>query len=154
MPAPSEAELARRASYLWHSLNWLAGKETGRDGVRDLLEAGDACKVAGVIQGVVGQGEIVQNFAGTLQIGHDATVAQSSAPKAAELLAVVLERITFSKRTAFLEDLPAYYAEHGELPKVSTEELKVAEDLLSKLRQSKQVLRRGVVRFERTLVLP
>lgn len=151
---PTEAEMLRRAAYLWHTLNWLAKKEAERDGCRDLLEPGSAVKCAGVIEGVVGQGQIVQNFAGVLQVGHDATVASSSAPKTPELLALILDRVAFSKRAALIEDLPAYFAEHGELPKVPPELIKVAEDMLSKLRQTKQVLRRGIVRFEKTLVLP
>lgn len=154
MGSPTQSEMDRRAAYLWHSLAYIAGKEAGKEGVRDLLEAGSAVSVAGLIDGSVGKAAITLPFAGILQVGHDATVASSSAPKTSDVLAIALEWMPITKRKALLVELPEVFAATGALPPIDEVLRQLAEDLLSKLRQTKQTLRRGTVRYEATKVLP
>jgi hypothetical protein len=148
MPSPNQDEMDRRTSHLLFALAWLADKDANRDH----LEAGAAVKVAGIVDGVVGNGKIVMPFAGMLQVGHDATVASSSAPKTVEVLAAAICRLPRTQQVAIFEDLPEYFAHHGELPVVKPELLEEVEQMLVTLRREKSSLRRGSVRFERTEV--
>lgn len=160
MPQPSKQELDRRKAYLLHALGYVCSKDSDRE----LLVAGDARPVSGIVTGQVGKGEIVVPFAGTLQIGHDTTVASSTAPRTVELLASILVELPAATVNRILAELPDRFPLDRGLLSLAADQrhteraialhamLARVEEIVQLLRTTVPQQRRGSVRFERTQV--
>lgn len=136
-------EESRRAAHVWAALGWLADRSD-----RAQLAAGSATHVVGTIDALVGRGPIVIPFDGTLQVGHDATVNSSAAPRTADVLGVMFCALPPATRRRLLVEIPAAFAAPGPLPEIDEPLASEIDAMLKSLRAEKPTLRRGSVRFE------
>lgn len=137
------AALQRLQAVLWASLAKIADKEQDRD---KLQPGADHHVLVNVHASI--DGELVQlQKHGHLKVGHDSESSSSSAPNADHLVGLLLGKIAKRTRDKLLDDLPAHFLEHGELPEVSKQLKATAKRLQDQLRAKKTVTKRGPVHF-------
>lgn len=115
---------------------------------RELLPAGETISIDLAVKGHVGGHPFKHEVIGELQIGHDQTTGSTSGPDTPHLVAYLLEQLGPKRRQQLVVSLADHYAKHAELPAVAQETLSAAQTLLSRLRTTKTVEKKGNVRFE------
>jgi hypothetical protein len=139
----AKPNLMALSAAVWETTKYVCGKECRRDDVPDGasypgIELAITAKIAGQVYR--------QFFTADLTVGHGQDVAQSSLPNTGAIIGHILAQLNEKTREAVLRQLPAIYASNGgELPDVPAEIAEAADGLLSKLRATKSVHRRGAV---------
>jgi len=124
-----------------------ASKALDKESRREALVAGSTYKVDVQVAARVNDGQIFRkSFTSIMSVGHDSTVASSSAAPVAEIVALILEKLNPQTREAILRDLPNEFAEAGNvLPSIKPSTIEAAEKMLSKMRSSNTTNRKGSV---------
>ena len=131
----------QQMAVLWAALEKTAAKEARRDE----LVAGASHELHVSLAGTIDGETVGQIVRATLSVGHDSQKASSAAPKPAEVIACVLDKLNEATREAILSGLPKQFAAAGQLPDVPASLVKAASRLLGQLRNSEQITQRGAV---------
>lgn len=125
------------------TVKYISGKESRRDDVPDgFHSSGIELSIAAKINGQIYR----QSYTADLSVGHKQTAATSSLPNMEMVVGHILAQLNAATREAVIRQLPEIYAANGgELPDVPAAIAEAADGLLSKLRATKSVERRGCV---------
>ena len=135
----------RRSAALFHALANAAKKSA----VREALEDGRSYVVDVVVAGTIDRQQVTEKVAGRLSVGRMQKQNSSQAAPAADVVGYLLGQLSKRKRDAVLAELPATFAESGELPELAAEDRERATKLLNELRSTTSIEKRGAVSFKR-----
>ena len=131
---------------LWAAMHYAAAKEWDKNpDARGQLTAGSQHQVVVGLIGKIAGFPIARELVGELTVGHPTTVASSSTPDAAKVLAHLLDLVDPKVAASIVATLPEIFAATGQLPDVTPESMAQAEGLLTRLRSKGTQTRRGVV---------
>jgi len=151
--APAKnVNLVALSAAAWECTNYIGKKESRRDDVPDGFSAKDIeVSLAVKIEGQIYR----QFFKADLTVGHGQDTATSSLPEMGAIIGHILAQLNQATREAVIRELPAIYAANdSDLPEVPKAIAEAAEGLLSKLRATKTVHRRGAVSAKYTPANP
>jgi hypothetical protein len=133
--------LVALSAAVWEAVGRVAEKENRRDDIPDGFSGRVELSLAAKIQGQIYR----QQFTADLTVGYGSQAATSSLPNVGAIVGHILARLNAATREAILRELPAAYAAAGGKLEVTAEIEAAAEGLLSKLRATKQIAKRGPV---------
>jgi hypothetical protein len=132
------------AAVLWHALAYQAKKLA----VRAELADGSRTPIDLESRGVVNGQAVHEQLCGHLTVGHESSVASSSAAPAVDVVAYLLAQLPEQRRNLELTRLPKLFAEHAGVPSVDESIRDQSAALLKQLRTQETTSRAGAVRFE------
>lgn len=135
-------------SAFWAAVNYLGKNRVNRD----LLPPGTAEVELTISGSVRAKGlrkkQINETFVGLLDIGEPQTAASSSAPDAAHVIALLIDK--HPKGAEVLRELETYFAEKGELKPIEADKIKTVDLVLKRLRQVETKTKAGSITFKVT----